>query len=543
MRLRLFVILSVSVFIASCTGRGGQTLLPQPAAPVPRGAMSASQSCDTAITANFNGTPIASGSTIWFSAVMKLSGIGTSPATISMTNSTVTFSANGTLYTVAVPNTSVTVNPGSGTATLSFAGGRWAETVPYPFSGNVLLDAAQFVAPVDLQGGIQNVTWNGHLTSSQSGVSVNWAWSAAVYKQFSSDYNALDVKPVDANNTSQYLNSNHAGTPEGFKTYVTGGAMGGGGANYTGSLSGTASATPCKSELLYIPNEGSSNVTVADGLSGSVVATIPVGNAPQGVAFSPSRRYVYITNQLSNSMSVIDTATNTVISTIAISGGPDALAISNDGSTAYVVDELDGTVSFVDLASGTIIAKTNVGSNPSGIVLDPVRPLLYAINGNGGTVSVISTTSDSTVATMTQPANGGNIGMAIDASGHFLYVADSHQAGIAVFDLTSQSYSTTISTPGVYEDGLVMSSDGTTLYATGYPEDTLAVINIATASETNVYHLGGQPFDLAFSGDGAELFVTNASLNEVQVVNPLSGVVQSTIPTGSEPAPIGNFVQ
>jgi hypothetical protein len=49
------------------------------------------------------------------------------------------------------------------------------------------------------------------------------------------------VKPVDDNKASVYHNADHAGTPESFKKSVTGGAMGGGGSNYTGSYSGTGS--------------------------------------------------------------------------------------------------------------------------------------------------------------------------------------------------------------------------------------------------------------------------------------------------------------
>jgi hypothetical protein len=52
------------------------------------------------------------------------------------------------------------------------------------------------------------------------------------------------VKPVDDNKASAYKNSDHAGTPESFKAFVTGGARGGGGSNYTGSWSGTDGVTP-----------------------------------------------------------------------------------------------------------------------------------------------------------------------------------------------------------------------------------------------------------------------------------------------------------
>jgi hypothetical protein len=64
-----------------------------------------------------------------------------------------------------------------------------------------------------------------------------------VYTNFSSNYNALGVKPTDDNDASIYHNSDHAGTPENFKPFVIGGARGGGGSNYTGSYSGTGGIT------------------------------------------------------------------------------------------------------------------------------------------------------------------------------------------------------------------------------------------------------------------------------------------------------------
>src|SRR5207253_2356795 len=66
------------------------------------------------------------------------------------------------------------------------------------------------------------------------------------YTSFSTDYNALQVKPVDDNHLTS--SSNPAGTPQAFKTHVVGGARGGGGSNYTGSLSGTVAVSPGTSQ-------------------------------------------------------------------------------------------------------------------------------------------------------------------------------------------------------------------------------------------------------------------------------------------------------
>jgi hypothetical protein len=95
------------------------------------------------------------------------------------------------------------------------------------------------LVPANIPGGLNPVTWSGTISSDTPGVTINWQWAAAVYTSFSSDYTLLGVKPVDDKTASQYQNSDHAGTPENFKQFVIGGARGGGGANYTGSYSGT----------------------------------------------------------------------------------------------------------------------------------------------------------------------------------------------------------------------------------------------------------------------------------------------------------------
>src|SRR5205823_6623537 len=52
----------------------------------------------SSITSNFNGTSIAAGNHIWFNAVLKPSGIGSSPVRIFVRNQTVKFSASGVSY-------------------------------------------------------------------------------------------------------------------------------------------------------------------------------------------------------------------------------------------------------------------------------------------------------------------------------------------------------------------------------------------------------------------------------------------------------------
>src|SRR4051812_41677955 len=145
---------------------------------------------------NFNGTAIAAGSSIWFSSVFKVSGVGSAPVRVFVSSQHIAFSANGVSYDLPVPDGLVTITPGATTASTTFgANGRWQTSIPAQFSGNAFLSGLAWTVPVNLPGGTNPVTWYGTFTSDTPGLSLNWLWAAAVYTSFSTDYNALQVKP------------------------------------------------------------------------------------------------------------------------------------------------------------------------------------------------------------------------------------------------------------------------------------------------------------------------------------------------------------
>jgi hypothetical protein len=213
-------------------------------APEPAITSSAQALTTSSNSSNFNGTSITTGNWLWASSVVKVTA-STLPVHIYFTAGQLQFTANGTAYTLPVPAAELTIDPNVTQATTTFdtPSGMWLTTAPKSFAGNAFITGVAWQVPVNLPGGIHPVTWSGSFEADAS-VSVNWQWAAAVYTQFAVDGNGLEVKPVDDNHVSVYQNSDHAGTPEAYKSSVIGGATGGGGSNYTGSYSGTLSVTP-----------------------------------------------------------------------------------------------------------------------------------------------------------------------------------------------------------------------------------------------------------------------------------------------------------
>jgi len=78
-----------------------------------------------------------------------------------------------------------------------------------------------------------------------------------------------------------------------------------------------------------------------------VTGTIPVGNGPQSVAFSPNGKNAYVANRWVGTVSVITVATGDVTDTITVGAYPTAVAFSPNGKKAYVTNSLNGTVSVI----------------------------------------------------------------------------------------------------------------------------------------------------------------------------------------------------
>ena len=180
--------------------------------------------------------------------------------------------------------------------------------------------------------------------------------------------------------------------------------------------------------------DNNSTVSVIDEATGTVTATIAVGDLPSGVAVDPTNGTVFVTNSGDNTVSVIDEATDTVTATIAVGGIPGAVAVDPATGTAYVTNYGEDTVSLIDEATGTVTATVGAGGFPDAVAVDPDTHTAYVTNQTGDSVSVISAGGDP------QPGPGSRfLAPAIRSANHAAFSHDKHAKGKAyVITLTAR---------------------------------------------------------------------------------------------------------
>jgi len=174
-----------------------------------------------------------------------------------------------------------------------------------------------------------------------------------------------------------------------------------------------AGVVATNSQYLYLANSYSNTVSVLN--NGSLLATIKVGDHPNGIAYNPTSGYIYAVNRgTAATQSTVSVISGTaVLATIPLGPGyddylgvhpKDAITINRNvyrgGTDIVTTDPRTGYVyvsnwgaNTVSVISGTVLLVTvPVGVHPNGIAYNPVTGLVYVANTGDDTVTLIEGT-------------------------------------------------------------------------------------------------------------------------------------------------------
>jgi YVTN family beta-propeller protein len=318
----------------------------------------------------------------------------------------------------------------------------------------------------------------------------------------------------------------------------------------------------------YVTNMGDNTVSVIDTDTNRVVATVPVGPVPYGVAVDPRGDRVYISNQGDGSVSVIDTVHNAVTATVPGAGGF-GIAVTPDGSEVYVAKptgyQQPVMLTVIATATNQITATVDLGvmgvmgygdfwlpvtASPDGTMVFTVTsldteqfPCRFGLEGCRLIVH--------TVATATREVSTDLIGGLIAGEPTYLVVspdntrlyvtAQTEDGRVPFFELPYYVGGGFIDLHGD-GFGIAVSPSGDRLYIA---DEALKVID-ATQSHTlpiiATVSVGSGPLGVALTPDGRRVYVVNRNDDSVSVADTETNSVIATIPVGHRPIAFGQFV-
>ena len=246
------------------------------------------------------------------------------------------------------------------------------------------------------------------------------------------------------------------------------------------------------------------SVAVIDTVAGSVLTTIHnVAPYLADVTVSPRGDIVLLTDHFNNVVRVLSTANNSIVASIPVGSAPDQVAFSPDGRLAYVSNILSWTVSVIDTATLTVVATIGgVGAGANTVCVSPDGSRVY-VGSHWNGVSVIDTNSNTVIANLPlNSPNGPVVAMALTPDGTKLYVTDRHHSSqtpnnVWVVNTATNSVEARISVDAGFDGGLVVSSDGAILYASAATNNTVLAIDTATNQIITAISVGQVPHSIA----------------------------------------------
>src|ERR1022692_1814462 len=322
-----------------------------------------------------------------------------------------------------------------------------------------------------------------------------------------------------------------------------------------------SSAVNSTTNKIYVPNAcgsdpncaGYGTVTVIDGAT-LATTTVTVGSNPYGVAVNSATNKIYVANQCGNDVScsswsgtitVIDGASNNVIATIPVGADAYVLAVNSVTNTIYVANycgndvscfTYSGTVSVINGANNTVTATVNVGAGPAPPVVNSVTNKIYVANSCGtdsscpvnppysgpGTVTVVDgvTNNPTSVGVGVYP-----YGIDVNSVTNKIYVANNcgddlncgSTATMTVIDGVSLG-TTDVQVGGYFPQAIAVNSGTNKIYVPaecagdiscqGDPNGTVSVIDGGTLAYTSVAS-GSNPSTMALNSATNKIYVAN----------------------------------
>ena len=318
---------------------------------------------------------------------------------------------------------------------------------------------------------------------------------------------------------------------------------------------GTVPSLQAGNFRVLVTNERSGDLSVIDGATREVIATIALGKRPRGLKISPDGKRLYValsgspiappgTDEASlppadkgaDGIGVVDLDQLSLVNVLRGVSDPEQLAISADGRKLYIASEDTGQAVVMDAQSGQQLAVMPVGGEPEGVTLSPDGRWVYMSSEEDHQIAVIDTASDKVVATL-------DVGLRprfteFSDDGALAFVSAENDGTITVADARAHKVLRKWQLEGgllARPVGMTVSHDGKLLYTVTGRGGTLVAVDVESGRQVASVEVGPRPWGVAISPDGSTLFTANGNSNDVSVVDAATMQVTAKIPVGSSP--------
>ena len=306
----------------------------------------------------------------------------------------------------------------------------------------------------------------------------------------------------------------------------------------------------------YVSNEDDGTVTAVDTQRLTVLATLPAGKRPRGLALSHDGARLYVAlsglpkcpppmtdadcarlprDSAADGIAVIDTATLRPLSVLRGVSDPERVEVSRDDHTLYVSEEDAGRLAVLDVSSASVRATVAVGREPEGVRASPDGRWVLVTSEEENALASVDARKLALLTSVKVGKRPRDI--AITPDSRTAYV--SGEADASVYRVALPSGAPVARLLQLRSDarpmGLALDARGGRLYVSTGRGGSVAVVAVADGSLVTEIAVGARPWGIALTEHGTRLVTANGPSGDAAVVDTRSLGVIGKVSTGRGP--------
>jgi PQQ-dependent catabolism-associated beta-propeller protein len=294
------------------------------------------------------------------------------------------------------------------------------------------------------------------------------------------------------------------------------------------------SVNAAPSGRIFVTNERGNTLSVINGETLEVEATIDIGERPRGVGLSPDGTELYVAVSEENKIVVVDPNSLKILRDFEAGSDPEAFAVHPNGNI-YISNEDDAKATVFDPKTGKQIAEIRVGLEPEGVAISPDGKRVIVTSESTNMLHVIKAPEniiENNILIGSRPraatfSQSGDIAYATaEISGEVVKV-DMNSAKIIKTGTTGDSKSK--------PKDVILSKDEKVIYVAGGRANKVVVMDANTLEIIKGIPVGKRVWGLAISKDGKRVFSTDGVSGTVSVIDTNKNEVIKTIDVGEFP--------
>jgi YVTN family beta-propeller protein len=319
---------------------------------------------------------------------------------------------------------------------------------------------------------------------------------------------------------------------------------------------------------VYVTNSAGDSIHVIDPATNKVVQVIKGIEAAHGIAFAPDGSRVYVSNEADTTLDVFDRKSGKLIKKVPLSNHPNNIAVTKDGTVVVGIARDPGALDVID---GTTLTRTKsilVNGRLHNVYVTPDGKHVVTGSIRTGIITVIDLATEMPVWEL--KLDKGIRPMAIEAgpdgATRRIFVQLSDLNGFAVVDFaqrkevarielpkTTTTFETDAARATAPSHGIGVAPDGKTLWVTSIPNNAVfayALDDLRLIGQVGLPSLklpghgpiAAVPNWVTFTPDSPTIYVSNAALRSVSVIDMPAMKLTTTIAVGEVPKRINTLV-